>query len=59
MQGKVEICGVNTGKASYPERRGEGSICLRVLKREMMRQKRNIQRKFKTGSKCDQTISFQ
>lgn len=26
MQGKVEICGVNTGKASYPERRGEGSF---------------------------------
>ena len=25
MQGKVEICGVNTAKP-YPERRGEGSF---------------------------------
>lgn len=25
-QGKVEICGVNTGKASAPSGRGEGSF---------------------------------
>ncbi len=26
MQGKVEICGVNTAKLPIPERRGEGSF---------------------------------
>ncbi len=41
MQGKVEICG-EYGKASYPERRGEGSFVCAALKRETMRQKRNI-----------------
>ena len=58
MQGKVEICGVNTAKLPILKEEEKEALFARIKAGDD--EARGIyQRKFKTGSKCDQTISFQ
>lgn len=55
-QGKVEICGVNTGKASNPERRGKGSFVCAHKSRGCRGEGRIYQRKSTPCAQRDKAV---